>query len=272
MEDALRNMGLAGTTAVIAVNVTHPIEVVKTNMQLKSNFSLAGFAKAEGPPGFYRGIQAAWLREVTYTSMKLGLYGPMKDVFGASGSDAPFVLKFAAGSTAGGLGSVVGNPWDLVKTRLMTSTGTPIPLGKAVKAVYAEQGLAGMWRGVGANVTRACVLNGTKMACYDQIKGYVVGYTGWDRKAVKTQFMSAAGAGFCMACTVSPIDMVRSQLMKEGNTYKGIVDCGTQMVKKGGPFALYKGFWPIYLRFAPQATLQLLIFEQLRKLAGLETI
>ena len=29
---------------------------------------------------------------------------------------------------------------------------------------------------------RACVLNGTKMACYDTIKGHVVEATGWTRK------------------------------------------------------------------------------------------
>ena len=29
----------------------------------------------------------------------------------------------------------------------------------------------GFYRGISANISRACVLNGTKMACYDKAKG-----------------------------------------------------------------------------------------------------
>lgn len=44
------------------------------------------------------------------------------------------------------------------------------------------QGISGFYRGLEANIMRACVLNGTKMACYDTIKGHVVEATGWTRK------------------------------------------------------------------------------------------
>jgi hypothetical protein len=64
-----------------------------------------------------------------------------------------------------------------------------------------------MYLGIEANVMRAMVLNGTKMSCYDQIKQTIVA-----SKAVPaglpTQFCAAFGAGFFMACTVAPFDMV----------------------------------------------------------------
>mmetsp|Transcript_6287 Transcript_6287/g.15869 ORF Transcript_6287/g.15869 Transcript_6287/m.15869 type:complete len:200 (+) Transcript_6287:143-742(+) len=62
---------------------------------------------------------------------------------------------------------------------------------------------------------RACVLNGTKMACYDTIKGHVVEATGWTRKDPRCQFTAAAGAGFFMTCTVAPFDMLRTRLMNQ---------------------------------------------------------
>lgn len=34
--------------------------------------------------------------------------------------------------------------------------------------------MSGFYRGLDANVMRAMVLNGTKMGCYDQIKGMIV--------------------------------------------------------------------------------------------------
>lgn len=37
----------------------------------------------EGAAAFYKGIQAAWLREASYTSIRLGLYEPAKGWVGA---------------------------------------------------------------------------------------------------------------------------------------------------------------------------------------------
>ena len=41
-------------------------------------------------------------------------YAPVRDAFGA-GADAPFYMKFLAGAITGGVGSVVGNPFDVLK-------------------------------------------------------------------------------------------------------------------------------------------------------------
>jgi hypothetical protein len=59
---------------------------------------------------------AAWLREATYTSIKLGAYGPIKEMLGDKGSAVPFHIKFLSGSASGAIGSVIGNPFDVMKT------------------------------------------------------------------------------------------------------------------------------------------------------------
>lgn len=41
----------------------------------------------------------------------------MRDWLGA-GADAPFYMKFFAGALTGGVGSVVGNPFDVLKVRV----------------------------------------------------------------------------------------------------------------------------------------------------------
>ena len=112
----VRIHGLAGTTAVLVVNITHPIEVVKTRLQVDKNFKFGSLVKNEGLGAFWKGIQAGWLREASYTSVKLGMYGPIREAIGASGSDAPFILKFAAGALSGSTGSMIGNPFDVMKT------------------------------------------------------------------------------------------------------------------------------------------------------------
>jgi hypothetical protein len=229
-------------------------------------------ASEEGIAAFWKGIGAAWLREASYTSLRLGLYSPIKHAMGVK-SDSHFVLKFAAGSLAGALGSVVGNPFDVLKTRLMAAEGKEPPaMSKAAAELYAQQGIKGFYRGIEANVMRAMVLNGTKMACYDQIKGIIV-KSGVIPSGIPTQFCAAFGAGFFMATTVAPFDMVRTRLMNQppdAKIYNGFVDCVVKIVAKGGPGALYAGFIPIWARFAPTTCLQLVIFEQIKPIFGVE--
>ena len=186
-------------------------------------------------------------------------------------SDSNFFMKFAAGSGAGGIGSIVGNPFDVLKTRMMSAEGKEPPaLGKAASDLYKAQGIAGFYRGLEANVMRACVLNGTKMACYDQIKAEIL-KSGIVPKGLATQFCAAFGAGFFMATTVAPFDMIRTKLMNQppdAKIYSGFVDCAVKIMAKGGPGALYQGFIPIWARFAPTTCLQLVIFEQIKPVFG----
>eukprot|EP00595_Chromulina_sp_UTEXLB2642_P000913 CAMPEP_0196761742 /NCGR_PEP_ID=MMETSP1095-20130614/1048_1 /TAXON_ID=96789 ORGANISM="Chromulina nebulosa, Strain UTEXLB2642" /NCGR_SAMPLE_ID=MMETSP1095 /ASSEMBLY_ACC=CAM_ASM_000446 /LENGTH=290 /DNA_ID=CAMNT_0042111669 /DNA_START=31 /DNA_END=903 /DNA_ORIENTATION=- len=285
--DLLKSVGAAGTAAVITVTGIHPIDVVKTRLQVSGdgsagaarNYKALGIfgtigivSKEEGITAFWKGIGAAWLREASYTSLRLGLYGPIKSAMGLK-KDSNFLLKFSAGSLAGAIGSTAGNPFDVLKTRMMATEGKATPhLSAAASALYKAQGIGGFYRGLQANVMRAMVLNGTKMACYDEIKGRVVA-SGIIPNGLPTQFVAAFGAGFFMATTVAPFDMIRTKLMNQppdAKVYNGFLDCLFKIVAKDGPGGLYAGFIPIWARFAPTTTLQLVIFEQIKPIFGVE--
>lgn len=280
----LQQVGMAGTAAVITVSFIHPIDVVKTRIQVSPEYAALGMSGtvkrvvgAEGVAAMWKGVNAAWLREASYTSLRLGLYEPCKIAFGCTTPEnTTFVKKFAAGSAAGALGSLAGNPFDVLKTKMMMAEGkvTPSIVGTA-KDLLKHQGVGGFYRGIDSNVMRAMVLNGTKMACYDTTKGYVVEYTGLAKTSLATQFISAVAAGFFMTCTVSPFDMVRTRLMNQPadvKIYKNAADCFVKIIKNEGPQTLWRGFLPIWSRFAPTTTIQLVIFEQLRTLMGMKSM
>jgi hypothetical protein len=90
------------------------------------------------------------------------------------------------------------------------------------------------------------------------------------------QFTSAFVAGFFMTCTVAPFDLMRTRLMNqpigEAKIYDGFIDCFTKTLKNEGPLGFYKGFMPIWSRFAPTTCLQLVFFEAFRKMSGLSAI
>ena len=273
----LQSMALGGTSAVFAVNFTHPIETVKTRMQVSGlgiGPTVSALYTNEGVAAFWKGIAFAYGREISYTSIKLGAYAPVRDWLGA-GKDAPFYMKFLAGAITGGVGSFVGNPFDVMKTLAQTNKDKAVPLSQMVGTMMKDQGIAGFYRGVEANIMRACVLNATKMGVYDLSKGYVTDLTGWSRKDVRTAFCSSFIAGFFMTCTVSPFDRIRTNLMNQPmdkKIYNGFVDCAAKTIKNDGFSSLWRGFIPIWARFAPQATLQLMTIEFLYQFFGFKSI
>ena len=66
--------------------------------------------------------------------MRLGLYDPIKILVGASTSSSP-LLKFLAGALAGACGSLVGNPFNVIKLKLMANKDDRGP-GDIVKEVW----------------------------------------------------------------------------------------------------------------------------------------
>jgi hypothetical protein len=77
-------------------------------------------------------------------------------MLGANEPDTPFYKKFAAGSAAGALGSLAGNPFDVLKTKLMTSTGKEVPsITATAKELMKNQGIGGFYHGIDSNVVRA---------------------------------------------------------------------------------------------------------------------
>ncbi|KAL3766225.1 hypothetical protein ACHAWO_012227 [Cyclotella atomus] len=274
----IESMACGGMAACFAVNFTHPIELVKTRMQV-SGGSIGGTCSAvmanEGVLAFWKGLPFAWGRELSYTSVKLGAYAPVRDMIGAGSPDAPFYMKFLAGAITGGVGSVIGNPFDVMKTLAQTNKDKTVSMMGLVTNMYKDQGVGGFYRGVEVNVMRACVLNATKMGVYDMTKGYVTNATGWNRKDVKTSFASAFVAGFFMTVTVAPWDMLRTKLMNQptdAKLYDGFADCAKKTVQADGVLSLWRGFVPIWARFAPQATLQLLSIEVIYGALGFKSI
>ena len=88
------------------------------------------------------------LREASYTSLRIGLYEPMKAVTGADQPGAGILSKFLAGALAGGIGSCVGNPFDVLKARMMANEGENRGLSSFANEVYKANGIGGFYKGI----------------------------------------------------------------------------------------------------------------------------
>ena len=168
MVKLLKNVFCAGLASVMTVTFVHPVDVVKTRVQVASNAgqdssvmnTITSTVKKEGAGAFYKGIKPAWCREASYSALRLGLYDPIKILVGAT-SNAGFLRKFIAGSLAGAIGSLAGNPFDVLKTRMMANRDEDKPMTFYAGEIMKMDGIGGFWKGFNTNVVRAMVNNAT---------------------------------------------------------------------------------------------------------------
>lgn len=61
---------------------------------------------------------------MSYTSLRLGLYTPIKDLLSGKDSANPSpLIKFLSGALSGAIAASAGNPFDVLKTRMMANEG-----------------------------------------------------------------------------------------------------------------------------------------------------
>jgi len=204
--------------------------------------------------------------------------------------------KIAAGGLAGALGAAGATPSDLIKVRMQAGSERGLGLWAAARDIYLnEGGLCGLYRGVGPTTVRAAVLTASQLATYDECKLWLQGSARWaqltgarDGGGPRSSSSSGSGApesglqhfvcsvvaGLACATATAPVDLVKTRYMAETSRgmYRGMVDCGVQAVRADGWRSLFRGWLPAWARLGPHTCISLLIFEQLRAVAGVAPV
>ena len=229
----------AGVAATLAQTACQPIETIKVRLQNEANLANAakrynGFlrggmavARDEGILALWKGMLPSALREMSYSSIRFGLYAPIKKMMigdKVSPAEVPLWKKIVAGGAAGGLGSAIANPTDLLKIRMQADSEVVAKRMSAhVADIYREGGVAGFWMGTSTTVARAVVLGATKLATYDEAKLRLKRLTGMEGLPLQTA--AGAMAGFAYVCTSAPVDFTRTRLMTARQMAKQVHMC-----------------------------------------------
>lgn len=123
------------------------------------------------------------------------------------------------------------------------------------------------------NIPRAALGSGAQLATFGPLKEYMQRNNLNFSNAILNSFVCSTIAGTAMAITITPPDVILTRLynqplddMGRGKYYNGFVDCLIKIVKTEGASALYKGFWPSYLRVAPHSTLVLVFYDEAKSM------
>jgi len=302
---------LSGISACTAELVVYPMDMIKTRLQVmehpvtinkissistnSATISLptstvvkrpgmistgAQIFSHEGIRGFYIGFSAACYRHIVYSGVRYLSYELLRENIFHRNPDGSFPLwkSMCAAMTAGAIGQFVASPTDLVKVQMQTE-GVRLLKGEAklysgtfncFKVLYSRYGFIGMWRGWLPNVQRAALVQLGDLTAYDISKQKLLHHTSLKDNYV-CHGVASIIAGLVSTIMSTPSDVLKTRIMNNPTRYKSTTDCLLQTIKNEGPFALYKGFFPIWARMGPKAMVFYLVFEELRHLVGVKS-
>jgi dicarboxylate transporter 10 len=280
-EKRLPRWYFGGLASAGAACITHPLDTIKVHLQTAGGGKegIIGVAKrvikSDGIMGLYSGLTASLLRQLTYSTARIGIYEVAKQAITKPGEDISVFTKLFLAATAGAAGGVIGTPADMVNVRMQNDMKLPVEQRRKYKhaidglwRVYREEGASKLFNGCGAATGRAVLMNSGQLASYDTVKKAFLD-SGYFTDSVGTHFLSSIVSGAVATLVTQPLDVLKTKAMNaKPGEYSGNLDIAMKTAKHG-PLAFFKGFVPAFIRIGPHTVLLFLIMEQLRMNFGI---
>lgn len=278
---------ISGAVCASASAILNPLDVTKIRLQNQKsgNIKYTGLVqgsllilKEEGMiRGWGKGMEPSMWRELFYSSLRLGLYEPIKTALGGEEKDTSFVVKYFSALLSGFFGAAIANPFDLIKTRFQAVLPTEVAPYKntihGVFSIYKSNGISGLYKGWLVTSSRAAILTSAQLGSYDSIKNNIIKKYFNIEEGIALHFLSSMIAGLVTTTATNPVDVVKTRYMADKlGIYKSPVDCIKQTWRAEGLRGFFKGWVPAYSRVGPHTTISLVGIEKLRKLFGYENL
>ena len=176
----------AATAGLLSSCTTNPLWVIKTRMQLereKASPSLATIVRTiyseRGVRGFWRGVSAS-AYGISETVLHFVIYDNLKQQWldsqltsGAVRGNERTVRDFLALMLCGGVSKTVATslayPHEVARTRLREAGNKYNSFWGSLATVHREEGLAGLYRGLGTNLVRQIPNAAVMMSTYELV-------------------------------------------------------------------------------------------------------
>ncbi|KAB0789996.1 hypothetical protein PPYR_12301 [Photinus pyralis] len=278
---------------------TNPLDVLKTRMQLQGELRARGqhavhyrnvfhaaivVVKNDGILGLQKGLPAAVVMHGIRNCVRLGGYqwahkrGYVTDEHGKT----VFYKGFCVSALTGAAGAFFGSPLFLIKTQMQSQSTKSVAVGyqhgrtgtlSAIKEIYTEHGIRGLWRGAGATMLRAVAGSSAQLTSFAMTKDLLNDYHIFDNSPTLRTFSASIVGGVFQALAMQPFDLVSTRLYNQpvdeigtGLLYKNIPDCFRKIWKTEGVFGFYKGLTAHYMRLGPHGALTLVFWDSLKDL------
>ena len=209
-----------------------------------------------GVLGLYNGLSASLLRQLTYSTVRFGIYEDLKARATAAGREPSFPLLTAMACTSGFLGGIAGNFADVVNVRMQHDAALPPAEQRRYKhavdgvvRMAREEGALSWFRGWLPNSSRAAAMTASQLASYDTFKKLLLEWTPLG-DTLTTHFSASFLAGLVAATVTSPIDVIKTRVMSSSHK-QGVVGLIGEIYRAEGIRWMFKGWLPSFLRLGP---------------------
>lgn len=166
---------------------------------------------------------------MTLNGCRLGFYEPMRNTLTKTLYKDPsrqsLGVNIFCGATSGMLGAAAGSPFFLIKTRLQ-SYSKFLPVGTqhqyrgamdGLRHVYSNEGLKGLYRGVGAAMVRTGFGSSVQLPTYFFAKRRLVRHLGMEEGTL-LHLASSTASGFVVCCVMHPPGILSDEIHSPAHT------------------------------------------------------
>ncbi|XP_026813480.1 mitochondrial dicarboxylate carrier [Rhopalosiphum maidis] len=255
---------------------THPLDLLKVHLQTQQEGKISvgrlamKIIREQGVFSLYTGISASLCRQLSYSTVRFGIYEVGKQAMTKPGENVPFYKTVLLASAAGAAGGFVGTPADMVNVRMQNDVKLPMENRRNYKhaldgfiRVWREEGFTRLFSGASTATMRAVLMTVGQLSFYDQVKQLLLS-SGYFGDNSTTHFLSSLTAGAVATTLTQPLDVLKTRAMNaKPGEFSGTLDL-VRYTAKLGPMGFFKGYVPAFVRLAPQTILTFVFLEQLR--------
>jgi hypothetical protein len=305
----IREIAAGSIASSTTASIFSPLECVKTRMQVQMDPTAdvlkiynRGFGRALVSIFKTDGLLLTWShgfvgfvgRDFLYSGLRIGCYPTVRALYAGHGTDkadVSLLTKIAAGATTGAVGSVVANPFDVVRVRMTVEGGkldqatgrlaSGMKEGRLLQyrsslhcmtSTIRRDGVRGLYRGVEATAARAALLSAGQLASYDHSKTLLI-RGGWLEEGNVLHVVAAVISGLVATTVCNPADVLKSRLMVERSGGSSKVSSIVQQIwRSEGWIGFMRGWGPAYARAGPAFFIQMPIVEGLRIYFGVGSL
>jgi len=182
--------------------------------------------------------------------------------------------SFLSGGFGGICAVLVGQPFDLTKTRLQTAQpGQYAGTMDVVRKTFAKDGVSGFYRGMSSPLAGVTPMFAVSFWGYAMGKKLVYSFTPTrTSKELSYSEYAVAGAFSALPTTLiaAPIERIKVLLQVDGQSasqqkYSGAIDCVRQVYKEGGIKSIFRGSLATVVRDAPGSAAYFVAYEAAKK-------
>ena len=239
----------------------------------------------EGILAFWKGNGTSVIHRFPYSAMNFLAYETVKDTLSQRYPNLEHTAKvrFISGAMAGASATMLCYPLDLVRTRLATQLDAQIQyrgIAHAFHRISTEEGLRGLFRGVGPTLGVAIPNLAINFTIYETLKDHMRVYRGiskqkdGDEKAehhlkISDTLICGGISGIVSSSLTFPIDVIRRRMQLSGMYCKisgsqTAIEIASTLYTEQGARGFYRGLAPELLKVIPMVSITFGSFERLK--------